>query len=412
MKTNLIRIAQDIEALSRYNATPGEGLTRFSFTKEDMGAREYIKKEMEKAGLRVYEDGAGTIIGRLEGKNQDAPVIMLGSHFDSVKNGGNFDGNAGVVTALEISRVLKENKIELNHPVEFVAIVEEEGGRFGSGLFGSRAMVGKIAREQLELLKDEDGVTIAKAMSDFGLDPDNILQAVREPEDIKAFLELHIEQGPVLEHEEKSIGIVQYIVGINQVEVVIEGRADHAGTTPMDMRRDALDAAAGVIYNISGFAGSLKDGTVATVGSITALPGAANIVPGKVKFTIDVRSKDEGSICKVIDFVKSRLEDARREKEVTYTIDSKLKVSPVEMNEEIIKLYYKNCEALGFSRMNMLSGAGHDAMVMSELTRVGLIFVPSKNGRSHCPEEWTDYEDLQRGIELIYHTLLDLGKEI
>jgi len=156
----------------------------------------------------------------------------------------------------------------------------------------------------------------------------------------------------------------------------------------------------------------LKDGTVATVGSITALPGAANIVPGKVKFTIDVRSKDEGSICKVIDFVKSRLEDARREKEVTYTIDSKLKVSPVEMNEEIIKLCYKNCEALGFSRMNMLSGAGHDAMVMSELTRVGLIFVPSKNGRSHCPEEWTDYEDLQRGIELMYHTLLDLGKEI
>ncbi|HCJ58644.1 MAG TPA: Zn-dependent hydrolase [Clostridiaceae bacterium] len=412
MKTNLIRIAQDIEALSRYNATPGEGLTRFSFTKEDRGAREYIKKEMEKAGLRVYEDGAGTIIGRLEGKNQDAPVIMLGSHFDSVKNGGNFDGNAGVVTALEISRVLKENKMELNHPVEFVAIVEEEGGRFGSGLFGSRAMAGKIPREQLDLLKDEDGVTIAKAMSDFGLDPDNILQAVREPGDIKAFLELHIEQGPVLEHEEKSIGIVQYIVGINQMEVVIEGRADHAGTTPMDMRRDALDAAAGVIYNISGFAGSLKDGTVATVGSITALPGAANIVPGKVKFTIDVRSKDEGSICKVIDFVKSRLEDARREKEVTYTIDSKLKVSPVEMNEEIIKLCYKNCEALGFSRMNMLSGAGHDAMVMSELTRVGLIFVPSKNGRSHCPEEWTDYEDLQRGIELMYHTLLDLGKEI
>lgn len=412
MKTNLIRIAQDIEALSRYNATPGEGLTRFSFTKEDRGAREYIKKEMEKAGLRAYEDGAGTIIGRLEGKDQDAPVIMLGSHFDSVKNGGNFDGNAGVVTALEISRVLKENKIELNHPVEFIAIVEEEGGRFGSGLFGSRAMAGKITREQLELLKDEDGITIAKAMADFGLDPDNILQSARKPEDIKAFLELHIEQGPILEHEGKNIGVVQYIVGINQVEVVIEGRADHAGTTPMDMRKDALDAAAGVIYSISSFAGSLKDCTVATVGTITALPGAANIVPGKVIFTIDVRSKDEQSICKVIDFVKSRLEGAKREKEVIYTIESKLEVPPVEMDEEIIELHYKNCEALGFSWMNMLSGAGHDAMVMSELTKVGLIFVPSKNGRSHCPEEWTDYEDLQRGIELMYHTLLDLGKEI
>ena len=309
MKTYLRRIKRDIETLSKYNATPGNGLTRFSFTKEDGRARNYIKKEMEKAGLKVYEDAAGTIIGRLEGKNSKAPVIMLGSHYDSVKNGGNFDGNAGVVAALEIPRVLRDNNIQLNHPVEFIGIIEEEGGRFGSGLFGSRAMAGKISREELDLLKDDQGITIGKAMSDFGLDPDSISQAARNPKDIKAFLELHIEQGPVLEHEEKEIGIVEYIVGINQIEVSIEGRADHAGTTPMNMRKDALDSAVDVISNISNFAKSLEDGTVATVGTFLVQPGAANIVPGKVTFTVDVRSKEEKSISKVINFIKSGLEE-------------------------------------------------------------------------------------------------------
>ena len=412
MKTYLRRIKRDIETLSKYNATPGNGLTRFSFTKEDGRARNYIKKEMEKAGLKVYEDAAGTIIGRLEGKNSKAPVIMLGSHYDSVKNGGNFDGNAGVVAALEIPRVLRDNNIQLNHPVEFIGIIEEEGGRFGSGLFGSRAMAGKISREELDLLKDDQGITIGKAMSDFGLDPDSISQAARNPKDIKAFLELHIEQGPVLEHEEKEIGIVEYIVGINQIEVSIEGRADHAGTTPMNMRKDALDSAVDVISNISNFAKSLEDGTVATVGTFLVQPGAANIVPGKVTFTVDVRSKEEKSISKVINFIKSGLEEIEKKNGVICTVTDKLNVPPVKLDDEIIRLNLKNCETLGFTCMNMLSGAGHDAMVMAELTKVALIFVPSKNGRSHCPEEWTDYEDLQKGIELMYHTLLDLAEVV
>lgn len=412
MKTYLSRIKKDIETLSKYNATPGNGLTRFSFTKEDGKARNYIKKEMEKAGLRIYEDAAGTIIGRFEGKNQKAPAIILGSHYDSVKNGGNFDGNAGVVAALEISRALRDNNIQLKHPVEFVGIVEEEGGRFGSGLFGSRAMAGKISKNELDILKDAEGITIAKAMSDFGLNPDNISQAARNPKDIKAFLELHIEQGPVLEHENKNIGIVEYIVGINQIEVSIEGRADHAGTTPMNMRKDALDTAAGLISQISGFTKSLGDGTVATVGTFLVYPGAANIVPGKVTFTVDVRSKEEESINKVIDFIKSGLEEAESKNDVICTITNKLNVSPVKLDDEIIRLNHRNCQALGFTYMNMLSGAGHDAMVMAELTKVGLVFVPSKNGRSHCPEEWTGYEDLQKGIELMYHTLLDLAEVI
>lgn len=409
MNANLLRIKKDIEMLSKYNATPGNGLTRFSFTQEDKEARKYLKKEMSKTGLKIYEDSIGNIIGKLEGKISRVPVVMIGSHYDSVKNGGNFDGNAGVVTALEIARIIRENNIKLNHSVEFVAIIEEEGGRFGSGLLGSRAMAGKIRRDDLELLEDTQGITIIKAARDFGIDIDNICDAMRKPEDIKAFLELHIEQGPILEYEKKNIGIVQYVVGINQVEISIKGRADHAGTTPMDMRKDALDAAINVISSINDFIKSLMDGTVATVGTFEVMPGASNIVPGKVKFTVDVRSKDNQSIIKVVDYIKCRLEKIKNEKGMAYTIANKLQVPPVKLDDEIIRLNKRNCEALGFSWMDMYSGAGHDAMVMTELTKVGMIFVPSKNGRSHCPEEWTDYKDLQKGIELMYHTLLDLA---
>lgn len=410
MKTNLFRIQNDIETLSTFNSTPNNGLTRFSFTEEDKKAREYIKLEMNRAGLRVYEDSAGTIIGRLEGSIKNAPVIMIGSHYDSVKNGGNFDGNAGVVAALEIARVINENNILVKYPIEFVAMIEEEGGRFGGGLFGSRGMAGKITRDELDTLIDSEGTSIAKAMKDFGFDPDKILEAARKPEELKAFLELHIEQGPILEHKQKDVGIVEYIVGISQLEVTVAGRADHAGTTPMNMRIDALDAASTIISKIGKEARALHDGSVATVGNLSVIPGAANIVSSEATFTVDIRSKNQESIDNIISFISHELQILKEEKNISYTVTEKLKVQPVKLDERIIKLFHENCEKLNLSSMDMLSGAGHDAMVMSDITNIGLIFVPSKNGRSHCPEEWTNYEDLQKGIELMYHTLLKLAE--
>ena len=410
MQTKLDRIQADIENLAKFNAAPGKGLTRFTYTKEDKGAREYIKGQFSTAGLKVYEDAVGNIIGRLEGTLENAPVVMLGSHFDSVRNGGNFDGPAGVVMALEIARVMAENKIKPKYPVEFIALVEEEGGRFGSGLFASRAMVGKINREQMDLYKDEDGISIAQAMKDFGFDPDRIKDAVRKPEDIKAFFELHIEQGPVLESTKKNVGIVEYIVGIREFEVTIKGRPDHAGTTPMNMRVDALDAASGLISQISGFAKDAGEGTVATVGVLRVLPGAANIVPGEVKFMVDIRSKKSECIEKVTSQIKDELEKMINEKGIKYEIADKLDVPPTELSKEIFNYFTKNCEELGFNSVTMLSGAGHDAMVMAGITEVGLIFVPSKDGRSHCPEEWTEYSDLQKGIELVYNTILNIAE--
>ncbi len=412
MKTNLDRIKRDIEELSKFNATPGQGLTRFSLTAEDKGAREYIRNELLKLCLNVYEDPAGSIFGRRSGSDDNLPVIMIGSHFDSVKNGGNFDGPAGIVMALEIMRCLEENNVKTKYPIEFVGMIEEEGGRFGSGVFGSRAMAGAVSIDQLHSNKDEASISMAKALRDFGFNPEAIGNAKRNPKDIKAFIELHIEQGPILESNNKDIGIVDFIVGINEFKVILKGRPDHAGTTPMHMRSDALSTASKVICKIDNYAKDTGEGTVATVGILNIKPGAANIVPGEVVFTVDIRSKNSDCINEVKNNIVEALNTETVASGVEVEIIEMLDVSPVKMSEEIIKSLEENSQTSGFSYIKMLSGAGHDAMIMSTITDVGLVFVPSKDGRSHCPEEWTDYEDLQRGIELIYNTVLDKGEAL
>ncbi|KZL91663.1 Zn-dependent hydrolase [Clostridium magnum] len=410
MKTNLQRIKKDIEQLAKFNSSPNKGLTRFSFTKEDREARNYIKNEMREAGLKVYEDAAGTIFGRLQGEIENGPVVMLGSHFDSVKNGGNFDGPAGVVMALEVARAFKENNVKPKYPIEFIAMIEEEGGRFGGGLFGSRSMAGKVSRESLDKYKDKDGVSIAEAMKEFGFDPDKIYEAERKSEAIRAFIELHIEQGPVLEKKNIDIGIVDYIVGIEEIEVTIKGRPDHAGTTPMNMRANALDAAAPAIAKVSEFAIEAGEGTVATIGTLNLKPGAANIVPSDVIFTVDIRSKKEECKKQVRNKIINLLKESTARTNCNLEIVQKLDVAPVKLDEQIVADFSKGCDELGFKKKVMLSGAGHDAMIIASIAKVGLIFVPSKEGRSHCPEEWTDYEDLQKGIELAYYEVLKLCK--
>ena len=411
MKTNLERIKKDIENLSKFNATPEKGLSRFSLTQEDRQVREYLKEELQKMDVDIYEDEAANLFAKRKGTNNEHPSILLGSHFDSVNNGGHFDGPAGVIMALEILRTLEENNMNTKFPIEFVAMIEEEGARFGSGVFGSRAMAGMVSYEDLLRNKDEKGISMAEAMDDFGFDPKKIGEAKRNPEDIKAFIELHIEQGPLLESKEIDVGIVNYIVGINHFNVIIKGRPDHAGTTPMDMRADAMDTAAKVIGKIDGYAVHEKNGTVATVGSLQVKPGAINIVAEHVEFTVDLRSKDYESITRVQSKIRGELKELTKDNEcLSFQTEQMLDIKPVEMSKEILELFQKNAEKNSLNYEAMMSGAGHDAMIMRRITDAGLIFVPSKNGRSHCPEEWTDYEDLQKGIELIYDTILDLAE--
>ena len=412
LKTNIERIQKYIETLAQFSCVEGIGCTRFTYTKEFAQARDYIVSEMKAAGLTVREDAVGTVIGRLEGKDPSAPILMTGSHFDTVKTGGRFDGPAGVTTALETARMLHDEGFVPQCPIEFVALPEEEGARFGGGLMGSRAMCGKLTQEEVETYKDWDGVSIAEAMTGYGLDPAKIGEAKRTPGEIGTFIELHIEQGPILENSRTDVGIVEAIVGLRCFDVTVKGRSDHAGTTPLDMRADTMLAAARAITAGTDKAKELNDGTVLTFGRVETVPGAFNIVAKETRFTVDCRSRGIESVNAVIEVIRASLEKSAAENEgLSFEMKEKTSAMPVQMKPEVQALLEKHAAELGISTRKMLSGAGHDAMIMGSLCDVAMVFVPSKDGRSHVPEEWTDYADLQKGVELVYRAIKDLAQK-
>ncbi|WP_130805979.1 M20 family metallo-hydrolase [Senegalia massiliensis] len=408
MRINLGRVVNDIEQLARFNATPGDGLTRLSFTKEDKEAREYIKKEMKKIGLEIYEDGYSNLFGRREGKNSNAQVIMLGSHYDSVINGGKLDGVLGVVAAIEIMRVLDENNIENFYPIEMVAMNDEEGVRFGTGVSNSRAMAGLMKEEELDRAKDKRGVSLRQAMIEFGLTP-NLEDAKRDENSIKSFIELHIEQGSVLQNNNKDIGLVETIVGLDRYDIKFKGKAGHAGTTPMNNRKDALVAASKFIISIEKIAKNIGESTVATVGELKLSPNASNVIPGFVEISVDIRSTKEESINNVYNDFKSEIEKIKKELDIDIEVIKTLYTPPVDLSEENIKLMENISEKLGYKYLKMNSGAGHDAMNMAHITPTSLIFVPSENGLSHHPDEFTKPKDFEKGIELMLNTIVELA---
>jgi len=411
MKTNLYRIRRDIEEMSEFTSTPGKGITRLSYTDEHRRAQRYLIGEMEKAGLEVSLDPVGTVIGRLEGTDPNASVVMCGSHYDSVRNGGIFDGISGIVAGIETARVISESGLRFPHPIEIVAMVEEEGTRFGGGLFSSRAMAGRLDESELTQNTDADGVTTADAMRMFGLDPAKIGEAVRKPGEIRAFLELHIEQGPVLETSGEDIGIVETIVGIKEVEFTVTGRADHAGTTPMDMRADALITAAKTALAATDAAVAAGNGTVATVGKLDVRPGSFNIIAGSVVFFLDIRSRDSACIDAVLAAAVGELDRAAKENgALTYKMRVMLDTKPVGTDPEVCRLLEESGNAVGLASRRMLSGAGHDSMILADVAPIGLLFVPSR-GVHGSPEEWTDYEQLQRGVETVCETIIRLAQD-
>lgn len=409
MHIDLKRVIKDIETLATFNATPGNGVTRLSFTKEDRQARDYIRNKMEAIGLKTWEDGYSNLFGRREGKNPKAPVIMIGSHYDSVINGGSLDGVLGVVAALEILRIFEENNIGNYYPIEMVAMNDEEGVRFGTGISNSRAMAGLIDEKELDNFKDKDGISIREAMIQFGIIPD-LKDAIRPKGSIKTFIELHIEQGPVLEAERKDIGLVETIVGLDRYEVIIKGMSGHAGTTPMDKRKDALVGASEFILAVNRIAKEIGDGTVGTVGQLSLTPNASNVIPGYVNLSLDIRSTKEDNIKAFYNRLIEESEYIKSKYHIDIQITHNLYIQPVNMSDKNIALMEKVCQKLGYTYMRMNSGAGHDAMIMAKMAPSSLIFVPSKAGLSHHPDEWTDYEDIEKGIALMLNTVLELCK--
>jgi allantoate deiminase len=399
------RIAEHINQISEFTATPGKGTTRLTYSQEDLQTRNYIKSKMNELGLQVKEDGFGNIFGKLEGTLKDAPSVMIGSHFDSVPNGGSYDGPAGVVAALEVAGLFAANMLTPKYPLEIVALVEEEGSRFGGGLMGSRGMVGLLSDDDFKNLKDKDGVSTEEAMAKIGVDPS--LPRKRDPETIKAFLELHIEQGPILEEKKIPIGVVEAIVGLTQLEVTVKGQAGHAGTTPMDRRADALVTAAKIIAQLPEFAVSKGKGTVITVGRLNVFPNGANVIPDKVVFSVDIRSGMEENVLDVIEKSKELI-DSFNNDGIETSVEQLLYIQPKELNAGIRSLLKEKSECLNIPYCSINSGAGHDAMVFSDYTDVGMLFIPSKDGLSHCPEEWSDSEDIAKAVQIFYEAAKSL----
>jgi allantoate deiminase len=402
------RLWRRISDLGEIGKQEGGGVTRLSFTDEERAAKDRVASYMEEAGLSVYEDAVGNLFGRREGRNAEAPVVLVGSHLDSVYNGGDFDGPLGVLAGIEVLHAMEQRMIETEHPVEVVAFTDEEGARFSFGMIGSRSLAGKLAPKDLTNHEDKNGVSIAKAMRAYGLDPERLDDAARPEGSVRAYVELHIEQGRVLESEDLPTGIVTGIAGPVWLRFSLEGETGHAGATPMNLRRDSLAAAAEIMGLIEAAAAETNT-SVGTVGQLDLEPGGINIIPGKVRFSFDLRDIDEG----VRDRVEARIlegaEEICRRRGVRLEIETLQRLAPASCSELVWEAAERACKRLSIRPHALPSGAGHDGMQLTDLCPMGMIFVRSKNGVSHSPDEWSFMEDCTAGGNVLYYVVLDLA---
>jgi allantoate deiminase len=408
MRIRKERIQKDLEAINAFNATPGKGVTRYTFSKEYQGALSYVVEELRQFGVKSSFVLGGNLLGRLAGSESSGPSVMMGSHLDTVAEGGCFDGTAGIAAALEAARAIREEQLPHRLPIDLVVFAEEEGGRFGWGLLGSSAWSGKITPGQLPQIKDREGLSYPEAMEKAGI-------VIRDsfmlsPASLKAMLELHIEQGSVLENRNSRIGVVEAIAGIKQMIVTIEGSADHAGTTPMNLRRDAMQGAVRIIAGVETVARQEGEGGVATVGQIFCEPGQANVIPGLVRFSVDVRHSEESRLRAMGAGVAYVAENVAKARDLRCHIEVKAEAEPVKMSPEICDLIEKVAREKGVEPVRMASGAGHDTGIIAKISDAGMIFVPSQAGRSHCAEEYTKVEDIALGAEILLDTVLELAK--
>lgn len=407
MEIDIDRLYGRLMELGKIGQVGSTGVNRFAFTKEDKEAQKLVLKWMEEAGMNVRHDNFGNLIGRKEGNNPELPVVMMGSHIDTVPKGGLFDGTVGVIGAIEVVQVLKDAKFQHEHPIEVVAFSDEEGTRFSDGLFGSRGMVGLVAEKDLHL-KDSNGISRYEALRNFGfnIDPDKIQKSIRKSGEIKLYLEMHIEQGPYLEENNKSVGIVKGIAGPVWINIRITGEAGHAGTTPMNMRKDPMLGASEIIKEIEKICkGDLSKTLVGTVGNIKASPGGRNVIPGSVEFTVDIRDIDKQKRTKAIDLIIGELRKICYERGIDGKVEILQEIEPVMCSKEIIETLEHESECLNLNAPVMISGAGHDAMFMEKITDIGMIFIRCKDGISHNPKEWASKEDILDGALLLLKTI-------
>ncbi len=405
LKVNQQRIDTRLMELAKFGAQPG-GASRVGYSKADQEGRLYFIGLMKKAGLAVTVDYAGNIIGRRKGKNPALKPIGFGSHIDTVPNGGNYDGTVGSISGLELIEILNENNIVTEHPLELLIFANEEGGTIGSG-----AMIGKITPAALKALT-QSGLTMADGIRAIGGNPDSLPQLVRKKGDLAAFVELHIEQGGILEKENLQIGVVEGIVGIEDWEVTIQGTPNHAGTTPMNNRHDAMLAAAKLIVAVNEVITSHEGRQVGTVGKIAVEPGAYNVIPGKVVLGMEIRDLNYDKIWSLFREVEGRAKEIAKSSGTTISFRQPFTpVTPALTAKPIQDKIIGATKGLGFSYRMIQSGAGHDSQEIARIAPVGMIFIPSVGGISHSPKEFSKPTDIANGANVLLQTVLALDRE-
>jgi len=396
------RLRLELERFAGFGGTENNGVTRLALSEADRRARDYFRSCCEELGMTVTVDDMGCMYATLPGVDNKPPIV-IGSHLDSVKKGGRFDGVLGVLTGLEVVRTLVDNQIKPNVPITIVNFTNEEGARFEPSMMASGVLSGKFDKEVMMEKTDEDGITFGEALRSIGYEGDEA-NRLREA---AALLELHIEQGPILEKEGLSIGVVECVVGMACYEIEVTGESDHAGTTPMSMRKDALFGANNLINEIRKRLSVLDEELVFTIGRVNVYPSIHTVIPNKVIFTLEARHKD----MEIVNAVKGIIEGlsslgVNEGCEVTAT---KLwERDTVWFEPELCQLLEQSTESLGYSNKRMVSGAGHDAQFIASFVPTAMLFVPSINGKSHCEEERTAWEDCEKGVNVVLDTVLAL----
>ena len=401
---NESRINQTLQELGHLGESP-EGMDRVAYSPEDIAGRDYTIKLMQEAGLETRIDAAGNIIGRRSGSDDNLPAIALGSHTDTVPKGGKYDGALGVMGAIEVIRTLEERGHRTRHPLEVIDFTNEEGTRFHRWLVGSRSMSGLLEQEDLDAM-DDDGLSLGPCITDIGGDLSRIGEAVRSPGELAAYFELHIEQGPYLHQSGNPIGVVTGITGRAVFEVEIEGKANHAGTTPMSTRRDALVSASKLVLNIQKMAAEQEICRVSTVGSIKAIPNAVNVIPGHASIGLEFRDTDMEALAAAEQELRRITDQAAVDDTVDIEVIRHRFTSAVPITADMQALVAEAAENCGMTWEPLASGAGHDAQAVANIAPVAMIFVPSIDGISHAIEEYSTPQDCANGAQVLLELLL------
>jgi N-carbamoyl-L-amino-acid hydrolase len=405
-RVNEQRLVSRMTELAKFGRDDKGHGYRVAFTKGDLEGRAWLIEQLKRAGLEPAIDAAGNIIGKRKGKNHSLKPIAFGSHLDMVPDGGNYDGPLGSISALEVIDVLNENKLLTEHPLEVIIFSNEEGGTIGS-----MAMAGGLTQAGLEQ-KSQSGLTMADGIKALGGNPDNIQACVRKKGDLHAWLELHIEQGGILERENVQIGVVEGIVGIVHWEVTVAGFANHAGTTPMTMRQDALLASARVILAVNEVINSVKGNQVGTIGKIAATPNAYNVIPGKVVMGLEIRDLSADKIEMLFREIEKRAAAIATESKTTISFERQANASkPALTNKALQQAIQAAAKGLGLSTKLMQSGAGHDSQEIAAIAPVAMIFVPSVGGISHSFKEFTKPVDMTNGANVLLQTILSIDRD-